>query len=90
MIKTARCIVANVAPLLPHDCPRCRFLGRLNGNDLYACGNELVVRFGWEEHEYRCWDSNVAAPEGSEFALAKKLQLRRLRPGRTTTNAYVA
>ncbi len=47
-----------VAPLYPHDCNACRFLGRFKGLtggdvDLYLCPQDacLVVRYGEHDHQ---------------------------------------
>ncbi len=74
--KTARLVARNVAPLYAHDCPECRFVGRLDGQDLYHCPEDgsYVRRFGSEPHENGSVGDFV--PEGSAYSLARELVRR--------------
>ncbi len=70
---------AHIAPLFAHDCDRCRFVGRLDGQDLYVCSNgEYARRFGNEGHEYGSLGD--MAPEGTPYAFIKALVQRGLPP----------
>lgn len=84
--------LATVAPALPHDCPACRFLGTLDGEDLYVCDRrvfgsadpvEYIRRFGKEDHEYGSLGDY--APPGSAYSLAKALAERKLPPRKYVT-----
>jgi len=74
--NVARRVASNVSPKFTHDCDACKFLGRLNGEDLYFCpnGGDFVRRFGNEGHEYGSFGSE--APEGTPYAFAKALTKR--------------
>ena len=79
-MKKAILVSRSSKPAFTHDCDACRFLGRLDGADLYYCPNDgsYVRRFGNEPSEYGSlgdW-----APEGSPYALAAKLATRRRPP----------
>ncbi len=71
-----------VSPVHAHDCEHCKFLGRVNGQDLYACvtarGVEYSARYGSEGPQYSSLGSFT--PEGSPVALAKALHERGLPP----------
>ena len=73
--KTARLVRRNVKPVFQHDCDVCRFIGRLDGQDLYLCGGrEYVRRFGNSD----CENGSLGdfAPPGSPYALTKALVAR--------------
>ena len=92
-MKTAKLVARNVKPVHTHDCSACRFLGRLNGKDLYVCHRatdtggrkvqEFVARFGSSDREYTSLGDWT--PEGTEYSLAAEILRRGLPP-----NAYRA
>ena len=72
---------AVILPVFEHDCEDCKFLGRVIGSglrhDLYVCKNgEYSARFGSVGHQYG--SLGEFAPEGSPYALARKLNERKL------------
>jgi len=75
MSKVAKLVSRNVSPVHAHDCDYCKFVGRLNGQDLYVCRDDGQVaysaRFGSEGQEYKTLGD--MAPPGSPYALAKAL-----------------
>lgn len=86
----AKLIGRSVRPIFEHDCEDCRFLGRLDGKDLYVCKQgstrddpALVIRFGSEP----AWNSAARiqdAQPGSAYALARELSRRNGEP-----NSYI-
>lgn len=66
-------------PVHAHDCQACYFLGRLDGEDLYACDRqgtaEFVRRFGSEPQDFGSLGDH--APKGTALSLAKVLWGRR-------------
>lgn len=79
MNKVAKLISRNVTPKFTHDCDRCRFLGRLNGEDLYVCENgEFSARFGNHGQEYR--SLGELTPPGSPYSLALQIARRGIGP----------
>jgi hypothetical protein len=91
MMKVAKLVARNVRPVHSHDCSTCKFLGRLDGRDLYVCSRaastdgtrmrEFVARFGPTDREYTSLGDWT--PEGTEYSLARQILLRGLPP-----NAY--
>ncbi len=82
-MRKAIFIKGNVGPVFEHDCDGCRFVGRLNGEDLYACKKadgtvEYLCRFGDEGHENGSLGD--LAPPGSPYALARALLAKGGRP----------
>lgn len=77
MNKVAKLVRRNVTPVFTHDCEACKFLGRLNGEDLYVCPNDgsYVRRFGNEPSDNGSLGNWT--PEGSPYALARELHARR-------------
>ena len=78
MKSNAKLVDRNVSPKFEHDCECCRFVGRLDGKDLYACkrpeGMNFIVRFGDEPHQNGSlghW-----TPSGTPYALAAVLVRR--------------
>jgi len=61
----------NINPTFAHDCDGCRFLGSLNGEDLYVCADGYIRRFGNEGSEYGSLGD--LAPAGTPYAFAAKL-----------------
>lgn len=82
-MKKAVLVSRNVKPSHAHDCAACRFLGSLDGEDLYRCANDgsFVRRFGGEDHENGSLGD--LAPQGTPYALAAEILRRGLPP-----NAY--
>lgn len=79
MKKVAKIVERNVKPAHAHDCADCRFLGRLNGEDLYACrktgrATEYLRRFGSHEADYGSLGD--LTPEGSPYSLARQIHAR--------------
>jgi len=75
----ARTVAPSATPAFTHDCDRCRFVGRLDGEDLYVCANgEYARRFGNEGHEYGSLGD--MAPEGSPYNLIRAIVARKLPP----------
>lgn len=89
MKKVAKLVRRAVRPVHTHDCAQCRFLGRLNGEDLYHCPNDgsFIRRFGSEGGQYGSLGSMT--PPGSPYALAAVLLQRRL-GGQIPANEYRA
>lgn len=83
-MKTAKLVARMVRPLYQHDCDECRFLGRLDGKDLYCCSRtgEFTARHGNEDHQYG--SLGTLTPEGTQYSLARQLLDRRL-----PANAYI-
>lgn len=81
-MKKAKLVCKNVKPVHEHDCDNCKFVGRLNGQDLYACvtprGVEYSARYGSDGPQYSSLGSFT--PEESPVALAKALHERGLPP----------
>ncbi len=77
-IKTARLVARNVKPVFQHDCDVCRFVGRLDGHDLYLCAGDgsYIRRFGDRDHENG--SLGTMTPEGSAYSLIRTLVLRGL------------
>ena len=74
-MKTARLVARNVTPKFQHDCDVCCFVGRLDGQDLYLCGDgSYIRRFGNSDHENG--SLGEFAPPGSPYALTKALVTR--------------
>lgn len=42
-----------------HSCKKCTFLGITQNSDLYACKDELIARYGNNDHEYRSMSSDL-------------------------------
>jgi hypothetical protein len=80
--KIAKLVRRNVTPIFAHDCNMCRFLGRLNGEDLYVCRGEYICRFGNEEPDYSTLGD--LTPVGTPYAFAKELARRSLPPAEYT------
>ena len=74
--KIAKLVNRNGHPHFTHDCEHCRFLGVLNGEDLYVCQNtgEYTRRFGNEPADNG--SLGTLAPAGTPYALAKILAIR--------------
>jgi len=70
-MSTASIASRNVSPTFQHDCDCCRFLGSLDGADLYVCKDGYVRRFGNDGPEYGSLGN--LAPAGTPYALAAKL-----------------
>lgn len=85
MVKIAKLVSRNVKPAHSHDCEQCRFLGSLNGEDLYFCPNDgsYVRRTSSEPSD--CGSLGDLTPEGTAYNLARVIRERRLPP-----NAYRA
>ena len=68
------------APIFLHDCKACRFLGRINGRDLYFCpnGNDYLARFGSKGEEYTSLGNHT--PSGSVYNLARKIMAAKVPP----------
>lgn len=67
------------APRFQHDCNKCRFLGILNGDDLYTCegvgGKTYILRHGHEDSNNSAMEEHAIPyfPEGHPYRLAVKL-----------------
>jgi len=82
--KTARLVARNAHPVFTHDCEACRFVGRLDAEDLYVCSNgDFLRRFGSEPHENG--SLGTLAPEGSPYSLILAIVTRGLPPRVYTT-----
>lgn len=90
MNKVAKLQSRNVRPVHKHDCACCRFLGRLNGEDLYYCirHGEYIRRFGSREPDYGSLGDFT--PPGSPYALAAKLWEKVRENPNLIPNAYTA
>ncbi len=79
-MKKAKLVERNVKPVFQHDCECCKFLGRLNGEDLYSCPlqGEFVRRFGNEPSENGSLGDFT--PQGSPYSLAAEIVRRGLPP----------
>jgi hypothetical protein len=81
-MKKATLVARNVKPSHEHDCGACRFLGQLDGSDLYVCEQhiDLVARHG-VDGEYRSVPLGLAMAfhrdDGSVYSFAQKLLDRR-------------
>jgi hypothetical protein len=87
-MATAKLVSRNVSPIHSHDCNQCRFVGRLDGKDLYVCRKpglpiEYIARFGSTDREYTSLGDWT--PEGTEYNLAKQIEARRLPPNQYRT-----
>ena len=93
-VKRAQLVSRDPAtPHFTHDCDKCRYLGRLNGEDLYYCEthDEYVRRFG---HMGPCYGS-VSADlvhgtlffTGTPYAFAALLSTRKMPPLAWTAEA---
>jgi len=77
----AKFVSGNVSPRFEHDCDKCKFLGILDGNDLYSCveGNmgrkTYIVRDGNDGPEYRSMPAEAVRhfPDGIAYKLAEIL-----------------
>lgn len=81
MNKVAKLVSRSlVRPVFTHDCGACRFLGRLDGHDLYFCPThgEYSARYGNEPHQYSSLGDFT--PPGSPVSLARQLNERHLPP----------
>jgi hypothetical protein len=76
MAKIAKIVTRNVRPCYSHDCSCCRFLGRLDGQDLYFCPVEgsYLARYGSQGHQMGTLGN--LTPEGTPYSLARTLSLR--------------
>ena len=75
MSNVAKLVSRNVAPIHAHDCGCCRFVGRLDGKDLYIDRDgSYLARYGSEDYEYRSLGD--LTPAGSPYALASVLAKR--------------
>lgn len=85
MVKVAKLVSRNVRPAHTHDCESCRFLGRLNNEDLYFCPNDgsYLVRFGSNDADNGSLGD--LTPEGTAYNLARIIRARGIKP-----NAYRA
>lgn len=81
-MKIAKLVVRNILPRFQHDCQSCRFLGNVNGRDLWVCskgsGNEFSSRYGSDEAEYGSLGD--LTPAGTDYALAAAIVKRGLPP----------
>lgn len=69
----------NAHPIFTHDCEACRFVGRLDGEDLYVCSNgDFLRRFGNRDSENG--SLGKMAPEGSPYSLIRAIVARKLPP----------
>jgi len=84
-MKTAKLVTRRIRPLYRHDCDECRFLGRLDGKDLYCCSRtgDFTARFGSGESQYG--SLGTLTPGGSPYSLARQLLDRRLPPNEYMT-----
>jgi len=70
----AKIVTRNVAPRFTHDCDACRFLGNLDGQDLYVCKDgSLIRRTGNEGPDYGSIPGDMPPPKGSPYSLARVL-----------------
>lgn len=82
--KIARRTAPAARPAFTHDCEECRFVGTLDGQDLFICGSgEYTRRFGNAPHE--CGSLGRIAPEGSAYSLIRALVERKLPPAAYVT-----
>jgi len=88
-MKIAKLVARNVQPIHDHDCACCRFIGRLDGEDLYHCrSGSVIARRGSDGPEYRCLPFDVmpavgSFPAGTVYAFIAVIIARKLPP-----NAY--
>jgi hypothetical protein len=85
MEKKAKLVRRNVKPAFEHDCPKCRFLGSLDGQDLWYCeaSGDYIRRFGSEPSENG--SLGCLTPPGSPYSLAHQIVVRRLPPAAYVT-----
>lgn len=65
-----------LAPKFTHDCLACTFLGRLDGQDAYACTDStLILRDGNDGPEYRSMDMDLlqVLPSNNVFHTVKRM-----------------
>lgn len=78
-MKIAKLVIRNITPRFQHDCQSCRFIGNINGRDLWVCSNgEFSSRYGSNGAEYGSLGGFT--PEGSDYALAAAIVKRKLPP----------
>ena len=78
-LSLARPVSKNAHPIFAHDCDACRFMGRLDGEDLYLCSNgDYIRRFGNDESANGSLGNK--APEGSPYSLIRAIAARKLPP----------
>jgi hypothetical protein len=82
-MSTAQLIGKNVSPAFHHDCTGCKFLGQIDGQDLYVCHEygkpNYLRRFGDEGPDYG--SIGDIAPPGTEYSLAAILATRAMKRG---------
>jgi hypothetical protein len=39
-------------PQFTHDCDNCKFVGIINGMDVFTCGNSILARYGNDGPDY--------------------------------------
>ena len=79
----AKMVHGYAEPKFEHDCDQCRFLGRLDGEDLYVCQGGYTRRFGDEPHANG--SLGELTPPGTPYAFAAALQERDLPPAEYRT-----
>ena len=88
-MKTKRAQLVSANPAVPHfahDCDQCKYLGRLNGEDLYYCEghDEFIRRFGDDGPDYGAMPADAIFGThqftGTPYALASQLHLRQVPP----------
>ena len=83
-MKKAHVVSSNPAvPHFAHDCEACKFLARLNGEDLYYCPQDdtFVRRFGDRDSENGSMQADLAWGgyiPGTPYAFASLVQARQL------------
>ena len=85
-MKTKRAQLVSANPAVPHfahDCDQCKYLGRLNGEDLYYCPQDdtFIRRFGDRDEENGAMAADLAWGgyiPGTPYAFASLVQARQL------------
>lgn len=81
IMKMATVAATHVRPVFVNNCAECKFLGRVNDQDMYYCATrgEYICRFGDAEGDYGSAYLDLA-PSGTYFALAAEIVRRGLPP----------
>ena len=86
-MQTKMAQLVSASPIVPHfvhDCDKCQYLGRLNGEDLYYCPQDetFVRRFGDRDSDNGAMPVDVIlttpAFTGTPYSFANVLHTRRL------------
>ena len=64
--------MAIISSRFTHDCNECTFRGRLGRYDVYSHNDNVILRFGDDGPDYKCFDRSIILrlPVDSEFHVA--------------------